>query len=104
MIDLSGFLIPYPVSITACLAVIIALLVVQRQQTKLDHDIAWLMIMAWSWLGFSYIGGWLGFIDEGSRIAMLRAGVFILAMSTLLHLVQIILKARRTRGNKPKSA
>lgn len=100
MIDLSSFLIPYPVMIATCLAVIITLLIVQHQQPKLDHDIAWLMIVAWGWLGFSYMGGWIGFIDEGSRIAMLRAGLLLLGMSTLLHLVQNTLKVRRTRGNQ----
>ena len=99
MIDLSDFLLPYPFIITACLSVVIGLIMTLRQSPEIDHDIAKLMLVAWSWLLLAYLFGWFGFVNNESRAAMLRAGLFLLAWSSLLHLIENYKKAKQEHGH-----
>lgn len=98
MIDLSDWLLPYPFIIGACLTVIIGLIMTLRKSSGFDHGITKLMLLAWTWLGLSYLLGWLSVISDDSRVAMLRAGVFILAIATMLHLIELI-RVRRINGH-----
>ncbi len=104
MIDLSDFLIPYPLIVAICVAVIVTTLMVLRRIERQSRGKWWLMVTAWSWLGLSYLFGWRGWINEVSRISMLRAGLFLLALAIILHLLDYLKVFKVIRGNKSKSA